>query len=101
METAVTQVAETTETAPQKLSQKDAIFNFLMEALGGLVHNRQEGQPLKSLVTKDIRKVVRVRLFQEFKAGNVKLSKNYDDGKLKKYCSGLINNWLKKDERFN
>lgn len=99
METAVAQ--EQNQAVSLKLSQKDAVFNFLIEALGGLVNNRQGTDPLKTLVTKDIRKVVRTRLFQEIKAGNVKLSKTMDDSKLKKYCSGLINNWLKKDERFN
>jgi hypothetical protein len=84
-----------------KLSQKDAVFSFLIEALGGAVHNRNPGESLKTLVTKDIRKVVRQRLFQEIKAGNVKLGSPMDDSKLKKYCSGLINNWMKKDQRFN
>lgn len=98
METAITQ--EQAQTVSQKLSQKDAMFNFTMEALNGNVV-RPDGQPLKVLVTKDVRKVVRQRLFQEIKGGNVKLKKTMDDSKLKKYCSGLINNWLKKDERFN
>ena len=101
METAVTQAPEATQATAatsSKLSQKDAVFSFLLEALN---NKPAEGQTLKSLVTKEIRKVVRQRLYQEFKAGNVKLSKTMDDGKLKKYCSGLINNWLKKDERFN
>lgn len=81
-----------------KLSQKDAVYNFVTEALE---NKPAEGQKLKELVTKEIRKVVRQKLFAAVKSGQVKLSKQYDDSKLKKYCSGLINNWLKKDPRFN
>jgi hypothetical protein len=91
---------ETNVAVTSKLSQKDAVFNFLVEALNGNT-KRADGEGLKVLVTKDIRKVVRQRLFQEIKAGNVKLARPMDDSKLKKYCSGLINNWLKKDERFH
>lgn len=94
-----TQVSETVDVATtKKLSQKDAVFSFLISALE---NKPAVGQPLKELVTKEVRKVVRTRLFQEMKAGNVKLKQPMDDSKLKKYCSGLINNWLKKDERFN
>lgn len=88
-----------TKTEVSKLSQKDAVYNFVTEALAGTTP--AEGQKLKDLVTKEVRKVVRQRLFQAVKSGDVKLSKQFDDSKLKKYCSGLINNWLKKDSRFN
>lgn len=88
-----------TKTEVAKLSQKDAVHNFVTEALNGQTPG--EGQKLKDLVTKEVRKVVRQRLFQAVKSGEVKLSKQFDDSKLKKYCSGLINNWLKKDSRFN
>ncbi len=87
-----------TKTEPSKLSQKDAIYNYVMSALN---NKPAEGQKLKELVDKDVRKVVRQKLFQAFKTGEIKISKQYDDSKLKKYCSGLINNWLEKDPRFN
>lgn len=92
-------VEQTQATATSKLSQKNAVYNFVTEALGSA--NKPEGTKLKELVTKEVRKVVRLRLFAAVKSGEVKLSKQYDDSKLKKYCSGLINNWLKKDPRFN
>lgn len=88
-----------TKTEVVKVSQKDAVFNFVTETLAG--QTPAEGQKLKDLVTKEVRKVVRQRLFQSVKSGEMKLSKQFDDSKLKKYCSGLINNWLKKDSRFN
>lgn len=92
------QAAEQTQ-ATGKLSQKDAVYNYVVEALGSA--DRPEGTKLKELVTKEVRKIVRQRLFAAVKSGEVKLSKQFDDSKLKKYCSGLINNWLKKDPRFN
>lgn len=90
---------QTAEQTSSKLSQKDAVYNYVTEALAG--QQPSEGQKLKDLVTKEVRKTVRQRLFSAVKSGEVKLSKQFDDSKLKKYCSGLINNWLKKDTRFN
>lgn len=87
------------QAAEIKLSQKDAVYNFVQEALAG--KEKAEGQKLKELVTKEVRKVVRQKLFAAVRSGEVKLAKQYDDSKLKKYCSGLINNWLNKDPRFN
>lgn len=96
-----TQVETSTETATaaSKLSQKDAVFNFIKDALNGT--EVAEGQKLKDLVTKEVRKTVRQRLFAAVKSGEVALGKQYTDSRLKKYCSGLINNWLTKDARFN
>lgn len=99
METQVQEQTVQTTAGTSKLSQKDAVYNFVTSALGS--QEKTEGQKLKELVTKEVRKVVRSRLFAAVKSGEVKLSKQYDDSKLKKYCSGLINNWLKKDPRFN
>lgn len=79
--------------------QKDAVYQFAVEALAGAT--RAEGQALRALVTKEVRKAIRVRLFEGVKSGSIKLSRSMDDSKLKKYCSSLINNWLKKDPRFN
>lgn len=81
-----------------RLSQKDAVFSYILNALE---NKPSEGQKLKDLITKDIRKVVRQKLFADIKSGEILISKQFDDSKLKKYCSGLINNWLKKDSRFN
>jgi predicted acyltransferase (DUF342 family) len=89
------------ETQDSKVSQKDAVFNFVTEALAADGTIKGENEKLKDLVTKEVRKSVRQKLFGAIKAGEVRLAKECDDSKLKKYCSGLINNWLKKDPRFN
>lgn len=99
METETTQNTTTPEVVvSKKLSQKDAVFNFVIAALDA---KPGPGEVLKSLVTKDLKKVVRTRLFEELKLGNIKLKRTMDDSKLKKYCSGLINHWLRRDPRFN
>jgi hypothetical protein len=82
-----------------KLSQKDAIYKYALDALNGAVI--PEGQKLKDLINKEIRKVMRQRLFLSFRSGEVNLRDGFDDSKLKKYCSLIISNWLKKDKRFN
>lgn len=97
--------AATDAAAPIKLGQKDAVFAFVTESMAGVT--MEPGETVKArLAKKDdaskaVRKAVRQKLFAAIKAGTIKLSKPYDDSKLKKYCSGLINNWLKKDPRLN
>lgn len=87
-------------TAVAQTEQKDAVHALALQALNGA--QPAEGQPLKSLVTKEVRKAIRVGLYDGIKAGTIKYSKaGKSDGQLKKYCSSLINNWLKKDPRFN
>lgn len=90
---------ETTAAETSNLSQKDAVFQFALEALAG--KPAAEGQALRELITKDVRKQIRVKLFDGVRSGKIKLARSMDDSKLKKYSSSLINNWLKKDPRFN
>ncbi len=92
------QVVKTT--TPTQLEQKQAVYQFVLSALPE--GSTTAHSPLKSLVTKEVRKVVRVKLFEGIKAGTIKYKPlEKTDGELKKYCSSLINNWLKKDDRFN
>lgn len=79
-----------------KVSQKDAVYNFIMESVGTQV---EAGGKVKELLTKEVRKVVRQKLFAAVKSGDVKISKEKTDSALKKYCSGLINHWLGRDDR--
>lgn len=96
----VSEEQKTETSAPAQTEQKDAVYNLAVAALAGA--QPAEGQPLKSLVTKEVRKAIRVGLFEGIKNGSIKYSKaDKTDGQLKKYCSSLINNWLKKDNRFN
>lgn len=108
MEAQTEQPVEANAETQAKLSQKDAVFVFVVEAVeaSGTLSVLEPGQErslkeIKEKVTKDVRKVVRQRLFAAVQSGEVRVSKQFTDSKLKKYCSGLINNWLKKDPRFN
>lgn len=99
MESTLVNSQEEAAAKPEVASQKDSIHKFALEALGDVA--RAEGQALRELVTKEIRKAIRIKLFQGMKSGEIKLKRPMDDSRLKKYCSSLINNWLKKDPRFN
>lgn len=83
------------------MAQNEAVYKFVLEALQEVGKTVAEGDKLKDYVGKDVRKIVRQKLFDGFKAGKIKLLKEKDDSKLKKYCSGLIKNWVIKDKRFN
>lgn len=88
------------EQKAKQLSQKDAVFSAFQEAVDEKGVVRAEGEPLKVLFTKDIRKSVREKLYLGIKSGTIKCKPVYEEKKLKKYCSGLISNWLSKDERY-
>jgi hypothetical protein len=98
-----TETLVTNQEAPAvtTLSQKDAVYQFAAEALASAGSVPNDGQAVRDLVTKEVRKSIRLKLFSGVKTGQIKLARSMDDSKLKKYCSSLINNWLKKDPRFN
>ena len=50
-------------------------------------------------ISKDERDSIVAILVEGFKAGEIELKRQQDD--LVKYTRGLVNNWLKKDKRFN
>jgi len=84
----------------KKVSQKDAVYFGFHDAFTARNLIKQEGQSLKDLITKEIRKEVRLKLIARFKAGEISCKKTYEDKALAKYCSGLISNWLDKDKRY-
>lgn len=93
---------ETLDNQPvKKMQQKEAVRNFILSEIAEKGVVRAEGDPLKVLVTKDIRDKVRARLFDGFKSGSINLNTEKDDSQLKKYCSGVLSNWLKKDEFYS
>ena len=91
---------ETQVTEKVVLSQKEAVKQFILEAVEAKGCVREEGAPFSVLVTKDIRVSVKERLFSGFRDGSIRLKSEKDDKALRKYCSGLISNWLKKDKSF-
>lgn len=94
------------DTSAKPLSQKDAVRKFAAEAASeaGVT---AAGAALRELLqsdgpnaSKEIRAKVRAKLYAGFKDKSVAIKANKTDGDLKKYCSSLINNWLKKDNFF-
>lgn len=83
-----------------QLLQKDAVYMYLSDALRGTgINFTQLKESKKAPEVKVLLKGVRQRLFEGIRNGEIKC-KTMDDSKLKKYCSGLINNWLNKDPRY-
>lgn len=76
-----------------KMKQCDAVFAAVINVCG-----EKEGAYTPD---KDQRKQITNVLFEGFKAERIELSKEYDDKKLKNYCSGLLSNWLRKGEELN
>lgn len=87
----------------KKPSQKDMVYKLFNEAIqedGKIV----AGYPLKTYITKPVKKEVRSALFFMFKNNELSYKSNKtekNDKQLRKYCSGLISNWLSKDDRYN
>jgi hypothetical protein len=87
-----------------QVSQKQAVRNALLSQLedyqlGGEVR-------ITEVLNDDIKKKAREILFEGFRAGTIQYkpefqSKVNDDQELKKYVSGLLNNWIRKDKDFN
>lgn len=78
-----------------KLSQKEAVFNAVTEVIGT---TRTEEDSTLTL-TRDQKASVREILLVGFQEGSIELKSEQDD--MKKYVNGLLNNWLRKDKRFN
>ena len=87
-------------TKKKQLKQKDAVFKYYIESLERHNVDITEKVPLKSHMNKSIRAMTRRKLYNGFKNKEVRLNSDYSNGKLKKYCSSLIDNWMKKDERY-
>jgi hypothetical protein len=87
-----------------QLSQKDAVYKYIAEAITGtnitfdmLKVKAQEKTPEVKLLLKDVRR----RLYEGIKSGEIVFKKEgKTDSELRKYTSGLINHWLKRDTRF-
>lgn len=97
------EMIEAAHNSPNSLAQKEAVFQFVTEALQGteVTVAQLKDKTVKTPEKKAVLKQVRVSIFNGIKAGTIAFAPNKTDGELKKYCSSLINNWLKKDKRFS
>lgn len=78
------------------MNQKEAVFKAITRVRGETEFDGQVS------LSREEREKVSQNLFSEFKAGNVTFAGEIpEDKKLTGYISGLISNWLRKDNRLN
>ena len=85
-------------------SQKDAVVKSVMSVVEDYTLNQES--PLSEVITKDQKDRVKAILFNGFRNGDIELSteaatKFRADAELKKYVSGLLDNWIRKYPGFN
>jgi hypothetical protein len=80
----------------EKIPQKAAVFNAIVAVTG----KEQFEEALK--LEGDQKRKVRDHVFQQFKEGKVTYGGEMpEDKELRRYCTGLVSNWLRKDRRLN
>ena len=78
------------------MNQKEAVFNAVTKVKGTSEFNGVV------LLSREERDTISRQLFQQFKAGEITFAGAIpEDKKLTSYISGLISNWLRKDNRLN
>jgi hypothetical protein len=88
-------------------NQREATFEAIVTVLSNSNVSFTPGSNVKSVLTSDHKKQVRQILINGFKSGTVEHTQDFaktklnSDTELNKYCSGLISNWVKKDNRLN
>jgi hypothetical protein len=75
------------------LNQKEAVYAAILSVKGSI-----DGRV--TLSKEETNQVVSM-LVDGFKSGKISLNKSYTDAELRKYTVGLVNNWLRKDNRLN
>lgn len=88
------EIANNVSTKP--LTQKEAIFNYFTELVGG-----DSQTPMKDRIHKQTKKAVKAKLFAAIRNGHVRCRKHYTDQQLKNYCSTIVSDYLKKDSRYS
>lgn len=61
---------------------------------------RSVSPDVSPILTKEERARVRMIVFEDFRDGNVMLSKDWTLDEVWAYIPGLVSNWLRKDSRF-
>lgn len=89
-------------------NQRTATVNTILAVLSnrGVDYELNGPTPISEVLNSDDKSKVRDILFTMFRNGEVQYkpefqSKVNDDSELKKYISGLVNNWIRKAKEFN
>jgi hypothetical protein len=91
-----------------KSNQRTACVNAILSVLqdNGVNYELNGETPVKDVLNDSMKSQVRDLLFAAFRAGQVEYKESFqskvdDDSELKKYISGLVNNWIRKAKEFN
>ena len=89
-------------------NQKQAVVSTILAVLVARDVDYELGGPIaiSEVLTDADKKEVRSTLFNMFREGEVSFKDSFqvkcdDDAELKKYISGLLNNWIRKNPEFN
>lgn len=92
----------------EKTSQKQAVRNALFSVLKDRGESYELNGPVAigDVVNSDDKAKAREILFTGFRNGEIEYKESFeakvsDDSELKKYVSGLLNNWMRKDKELN
>lgn len=90
------------------MNQKTAVCNALIAVLAerGVTYELGGSTPISEVLTDKDTATVRANIQAGFRAGEIEMTaeskaKYADDGEMKKYVSGLVNNWIRKNKEFN
>lgn len=90
------------------MNQRQATVNTILSVLNdnGVDYELNGPISVKEVLTDSMKTQVRELLFAAFRAGQVEYKASFqskvdDDSELKKYISGLVNNWIRKAKEFN
>ena len=91
-----------------KVNQRTACVNTILSVLedNGINYELNGEITVKEVLTDAMKSSVRDILFTSFRNGSVEYKESFqpkvdDDSELKKYISGLTNNWIRKAKEFN
>jgi hypothetical protein len=82
------------------MKQRQAVYNAVTSALKEKGVKFEDGMNASQHITDEMRKSIVAVLVSGFTKGEIELS-NPQGEKLPSYCSGLLNNWLRKDTKLN
>lgn len=91
------------------VNQRTATVNTILEVLQdrGIDYEVNGPTPISEVLIDSDKATIRERLFTMFRNNEVTMSDNFmstklgDDSELKKYISGLVNNWIRKAKELN
>ena len=91
-----------------KVNQKTACVNSILSVLDdrGVSYEMNGPTPMSEVLDSADKEKIRALLFTAFRAGEVEYKESFQakvdvDSELKKYISGLLNNWVRKNKEFN